>query len=218
MRNLLLLFLFLALAASLSGCAATPGPVSEATPTQVEEVPAPALSSPGTLGKPLTPEQQLVQDILKKNGFSQKGLTPTVIVVNKLSRRLTLYRHLTPLKTYPIVLGADPYNDKLCQGDHCTPEGVYRIVSKYPHHKWSRFILLDYPNQQNWLKFAKAKKSGKLPPQVDIGGQVGIHGTEDDSKNLRGENWTKGCISLLNQHVEELYSQINDDTLVIIKK
>ncbi len=165
----------------------------------------------------LTPEQKYLEQLLNKNGYTN-GSKPTVIVVHKLSRKLTLYQGLTPLKTYTVVLGNDPYNDKLRQGDTCTPEGVYRVVCKYPHNKWSHFILLDYPNTQNWLKFGRAKKAGRLPLDADIGGQVGIHGTEDASKNLSGQNWTKGCVSLLNRDLEEIYPLITDKTLVVIKK
>lgn len=166
----------------------------------------------------LTPEQKDIADLLAKNGFNGNGPKPTVIVVHKLSRKLTFYQGLTPLKTYSIVLGNDPYNDKLCQGDTCTPEGVYRIRAKYPHGKWDYFIWLDYPNTQNWLKFSRAKQAGCLPEEANIGGQVGIHGTEDPYKNLSGENWTQGCVSLLNKDLEEIYPLVNDKTLVLIKK
>lgn len=166
----------------------------------------------------LTPEQRFIDELLGKNGYNGNGSKPTVIVVHKSTRKLTLYQGLTPLKTYPVVLGRDPYNDKLCQGDTCTPEGVYRVVAKYPHPRWAMFIWLDYPNNQNWLKFAKAKKEGRLPEDADIGGQVGIHGTEDDWQNLTGKNWTKGCVSLRNQHLEEIYPLVTEKTLVVIKK
>ena len=166
----------------------------------------------------LTPEQKFIENLLAKRGYNGNGSKPTVIVVHKLSRKLTFYQGITPLKTYPIVLGNDPLNDKLCQGDTCTPEGVYHVRAKYPHNKWSRFIWLDYPNTQNWLKFGRAKKAGRLPPDADIGGQVGIHGTEDPLRNLSGENWTKGCVSLQNQDLEEIYPLVNDKTLVVIKK
>ena len=153
-----------------------------------------------------------------KNGYNDDGHKPTVIVVHKLSRKLTFYQGITPLKSYPIVLGNDPYNDKLCQGDACTPEGVYRVRAKYPHSRWDAFIWLDYPNTQNWLKFARAKEAGHLPPDAEIGGEVGIHGTEDPLRNLSGENWTKGCISLQNRDLEEIYPLVTERTLVVIKK
>jgi len=167
----------------------------------------------------LTPEQRYVAELLNKNGYQKDAAgKPTVLVVHKLSRKLTLYQGITPLKSFPIVLGNDPYNDKLCQGDTCTPEGVYHIRAKYPHARWDKFIWLDYPNTQNWLKFSKAKQAGKLPPDADIGGQVGIHGTEDPGRNLSGQNWTKGCVSLMNNDLDELYPLINDKTLVVIRK
>ncbi len=166
----------------------------------------------------LTPEQRYVAKVLAEKGYNVDRDKPTVIVVHKLSRKLTCYRGLTPLKTYPVVLGTNPRNDKLCQGDACTPEGVYRIRAKYPHPKWDSFIWLDYPNTQNWLKFSRAKKAGRVPPDAEIGGEVGIHGTEDPSRNLTGENWTLGCISLLNKDLDEIYPLVTKDTLVIIAK
>jgi murein L,D-transpeptidase YafK len=166
----------------------------------------------------LTPEQKRIAALLAKNGYQGPGGKPTVLVVHKLSRKLTLYQGITPLKSFPIVLGNDPYNDKLCQGDACTPEGVYHIRAKYPHARWDKFIWLDYPNTQNWLKFSQAKQAGKLPPDADIGGQVGIHGTEDPTRNLSGQNWTKGCVSLFNKDLDELYPLVNDKTLVVIRK
>jgi murein L,D-transpeptidase YafK len=204
--------LLLALAVSLTGCAGktgTPGDIAELTANLPPYEPRPAN---------LTPEQKYIEQLLNKNGYHGNGSKPTVIVVHKQSRKLTLYRGLTPLKTYPVVLGNDPYNDKLCHGDTCTPEGIYRVKAKYPHPKWDYFIWLDYPNTQNWLKYARAKQAGRLAPDADIGDQIGIHGTEDSLKNLSGENWTKGCVSLLNQHLEEIYPLVNEKTLVVINK
>jgi murein L,D-transpeptidase YafK len=166
----------------------------------------------------LTPEQQYIKQVLAKKGYNSQTDKPTVIVVHKLSRKLICYKGLTPIKTYPVVLGNDPYNDKLCQGDACTPEGVYRVRAKYPHPKWDYFIWLDYPNTQNWLKFAHAKKAGRIPPTADIGGQIGIHGTPDSTRNITGQNWTKGCISLLNRDLDEIYPLVNNQTLVVITR
>jgi murein L,D-transpeptidase YafK len=199
--------LILPLLAALAGCAGAPEkPAATLAP---KYAPPPAN---------LTAEQGYLKNLLVKNGYSDEGLKPTVIVVHKLSRKLTVYQGITPLKSYPVVLGNDPYNDKLCQGDACTPEGVYRVRAKYPHSRWDAFIWLDYPNTQNWLKFARAKEAGRLPPDAEIGGEVGIHGTEDPLRNLSGENWTKGCISLQNRDLEEIYPLVTERTLVVINK
>ena len=64
------------------------------------------------------------------------------------------------------------------------------MVCKYNHPRWDKFILLDYPNDKNWLKFSRAKACGQLPPAAQIGGDIGIHGTEDSSRNLSHEDWT----------------------------
>jgi murein L,D-transpeptidase YafK len=122
------------------------------------------------------------------------------------------------LKMYPVVLGHNPRNDKLEQGDRCTPEGVYRVVTKYPHSKWSKFILLNYPTRENWLKFSEAKRRGQIPFDAQIGGDIGIHGTEYDYKNILGENWTFGCIALKNRDIDELYRLVQTGSIVVIQK
>jgi murein L,D-transpeptidase YafK len=211
MRNLRYLWPVLLLAAA-AGCASGPGKPEAVAPLDqplAKYVPQPTN---------LTPEQRYIDQLLCKNGFNGNGNKPTVIVVHKLKRQLTIYQGVTPLKTYPVVLGNDPYNDKMCQGDTCTPEGVYRVRAKYPHPRWDAFIWLDYPNTKNWMKFSRAKQAGRLPEDADIGGQVGIHGTEDPLRNLSGENWTKGCVSLLNKDLDEIYPLVTDKTLVVIKR
>jgi murein L,D-transpeptidase YafK len=212
MRNLAYLMCVLLLLTAGAGCGGGQG---KPETMAALDTPLPEYKHPQTA---LTPEQKYLAQLLTKNGYNRKYDKPTIIVVHKLSRKLTFYRGLTPLKTYPVVLGNDPYNDKLCRGDTCTPEGVYRVRAKYPHPKWDFFIWLDYPNTQNWLKFGRAKEAGLIPPNADIGGQIGIHGTEDPYKNIIGENWTKGCISLLNKDLDEIYPLVNDKTLVIISK
>ena len=204
MRNWLVFCVFLVLALGLNSCRGKQQVVTKAPVPEIETS--------------LTPEQQEVKQLLAKNGFSRDGAKPTVLVVKKMDRRLTVYQGLKPLKTYPVVLGGNPRPDKLCQGDLCTPEGVYHVVSKYNHPRWDKFILLDYPNKQNWVKFGRAKSAGQLPEMAQIGGDIGIHGTEDSSRNLQREDWTLGCVSLLNKHIEEIYPLVNDDTLVVIKK
>jgi len=212
MRNLLYLIGALLLVAAGVGCG---GGLGKPDAAATLDVPLDEYQQQQTN---LTPEQRYIAQVLARKGYDSNRDKPTVIVVHKLSRKLTCYRGLTPIKTYPVVLGSDPYNDKLCQGDTCTPEGVYRVRAKYPHPKWDAFIWLDYPNTDNWLKFAQAKKVGRVSPEADIGGQIGIHGTEDPYRNITGENWTKGCISLLNKDLEEIYPLVNDKTLVVITK
>src|SRR5208337_5452432 len=122
MRNWRYGLLILPLLAALAGCAGAP----ERPPTALERAralapwryapPPPSYAPPANL----TAEQSYIKNLLVKNGYNSKGPKPTVIVVHKLSRKLTFSQGITPLKSYPVVLGNDPYNDKLCQGDTCT--------------------------------------------------------------------------------------------------
>ena len=107
----------------------------------------------------------------------------------------------------PVVFGADPIKDKLMQGDRCTPEGKFRVRDLYPHKKWSKFIWIDYPNATSWEKHKAAKTNGLIPQNAEVGGEIGIHGVPPGYDYAIDErmNWTLGCISLKNKHVDELY-------------
>jgi murein L,D-transpeptidase YafK len=161
-------------------------------------------------------DREVVREVLSRES-RWGGSKPTVLVVRKQSRKMSVFKGTRPLKMYPVVLGHNPRNDKLEQGDKCTPEGVYRVVYKYPHPKWSKFILLNYPTAENWKKFAQAKNCGKIDLDAQIGGDIGIHGTEDDLINIRGENWTLGCIALKNKDINELYRLVQSGTIVVIQ-
>jgi murein L,D-transpeptidase YafK len=211
MRNLWYASLLFVLAAALVGCGGGRVKIAD------EAIKQPLLVIPAEPAY-LTPEQHLVKEALEKNGYGPQGIKPTIIVVHKETRRLTVYQGLTPVKTYPVVLGRNPVGDKLRQGDLCTPEGVYHVVTKFDHPRWSKFILLDYPNTRNWLRFAEAKRKGRIPFDASIGGEVGIHGTDDAYKNLSGENWTWGCVSMFNHHIDELYPLVSEKTLIIITR
>ncbi len=124
------------------------------------------------------------------------------------------------IKQYSVVLGTNPIDDKRIQGDRCTPEGTFHIVSKYPHKNWRKFIWIDYPNEESKRKFKEAKSKGEIPKYAKIGGEVGIHGTPEGGDYLIDNkvNWTWGCISLNRKDVDEIYPYIKKSTEIIIEK
>ena len=140
------------------------------------------------------------------------------ILVEKSKYRLTVYYRKKPVKAYAIALGGNPKDDKLRQGDKRTPEGIFKVRDLYSHSQWSKFIWLDYPNQDSWRKFLAAKSRGEIGANDGIGGEIGIHGVEKGNDWLieRQINWTLGCISLKNKDVEEIYQLLQRGTRIEI--
>jgi lipoprotein-anchoring transpeptidase ErfK/SrfK len=133
---------------------------------------------------------------------------------------LNLYQYGHLVHSYPVVLGRKP-GQKLYEGDQRTPTGLYMIIDKDHHRRWSRFMLLDYPTGQDVRRYWQNVAAGVVPRRgggyPGVGGEVGIHGTDRESFNRVGINWTLGCISLFNLDVQELYSLVQVGTLVYIK-
>ena len=142
----------------------------------------------------------------------------TAILIDKSNYQLTLYYQQEAVKSYPIVLGINPIEDKQREGDYKTPEGVFKVRDLYPHQSWSKFIWLDYPNYQSWRKHLAAKKAGKISLLSTVGSEIGIHGVPPNGDRLidARDHWTWGCISLKNQDVDELYGAIQTGTIVKI--
>ncbi|MEL7075162.1 MAG: L,D-transpeptidase [Cyanobacteria bacterium J06582_2] len=140
------------------------------------------------------------------------------ILVDKSNYQLTLYYDSRPIKSYPIVLGQSPQGDKRREGDLKTPEGIFKIRDLYPHPAWSKFIWLDYPNQESWRKHLQAKQDGKISLNSTVGSEIGIHGVPKNGDYLVDErsNWTWGCISLKNQDVDEIYRMVQVGTTIKI--
>lgn len=200
----------LGLVALVGGCGKKKQVVRKAPPV-VEEIAEEEEIDPKFLA-----DQQVVREVLANEHTWEQD--PTVMVVHKQTRQMSVFKGTRPLKMYPVVLGHNPRNDKLEQGDRCTPEGVYRVVTKYPHDKWSKFILLNYPTRKDWLKFAEAKRRGQIPWDAQIGGDIGIHGTEYDYRNILKENWTYSCVALKNRDINELYRLVNTGSIVVIQR
>ena len=140
-------------------------------------------------------------------------------LIEKSDYRLTVLYEGEKIKSYPVVFGFNPIDDKLRQGDGCTPEGEFKIRDKYPHHSWSKFLWIDYPTDDSWNKHKEAKSQNKIPQSSSIGGEIGIHGVPEGMDNLidSKDNWTLGCISLKNRDINEIYSIIIVGTTVVIR-
>ena len=144
---------------------------------------------------------------------------PSVVVVNKACQTLNVYQYGRLTHTYPVVFGRKP-GRKLYQGDRRTPLGLYEIINKDLHQRWSRFLLLDYPNEEDRRRYQDALANGdfakKRSSAPGLGGAIGIHGSDRESFNRAGINWTLGCISMLSKDVREFDELVSVGTFVYI--
>lgn len=146
--------------------------------------------------------------------------TSVDVLIDKSDYKLSIYAADTLVKEYDVVFGGNPVDDKHKEGDKCTPEGVFGMRDKYPHKSWSKFIWIDYPNEDSWRKFNKRKAEGIIKDGESIGGEVGIHGVPDGMDHVidNKQNWTLGCISMRNNDVNEIYPYITKQTKITIQK
>ncbi len=163
-----------------------------------------------------SPDQPL-GDLIRDLDLDVKDIS---ILIDKSEYTLQLVADSITIKTYPVVFGSNPIDDKRKEGDKCTPEGTFTIRDLYPHEKWSKFLWVDYPNEESWKKHNASKANGEIDKDATIGGEIGIHGVPNNDESLIDEkiNWTLGCISLKNKHIDEIYNFVSKGTLIKIQK
>jgi L,D-peptidoglycan transpeptidase YkuD (ErfK/YbiS/YcfS/YnhG family) len=133
----------------------------------------------------------------------------TALIVSKLERRLSVYKGGKLYRTYDVGLGFNGLADKRFAGDNATPEGRYSIIRKIASSLYYKALLIDYPNDEDRRSFAREKSRGAIPKYVGIGGDVEIHGGGQDSL-------TRGCVSLDNDKMDELYALVSVGTPITI--
>jgi lipoprotein-anchoring transpeptidase ErfK/SrfK len=122
---------------------------------------------------------------------------PAVLVVDRGSFKLTLYKNLKPARTYGIAVG---------QVGLETPAGLYQIQNKAVNPAWH------VPNSAWAGDLAGKVISGEDPSNpikarwMGIYDGAGIHGTSDDGSI--GSAASHGCIRMHIPDVEELYDQV----------
>jgi len=141
---------------------------------------------------------------------------PYVIVVRRSCRTLSVYQYGQWVRTFDKVSFGRVPGVKVQEGDRRTPNGLYRIIGKREHARWSRFMLIDYPNLSDRDDHRRAVEDGIAV--AGPGGEIGIHGSDKENFNHLGIDWTLGCVSLTNDDVDELYEMVPDGTLVLIEE
>ena len=141
-------------------------------------------------------------EVLERKHFAlvlEKGSADRILI-EKAERRLTLFSKGEVLKSYRIALGGNPVGPKERQGDNKTPEGTYIIDARNRDSRYHLSLHISYPNESDKKR---ARELG-VPP----GGDIMIHGIKNGFDWV-GEahaeiDWTRGCIAVTDQEIEEI--------------
>ncbi|WP_315819730.1 L,D-transpeptidase [Paraflavitalea speifideaquila] len=101
--------------------------------------------------------------VIMKRLFHNEPTGVVYIIVDKSDYELQVYDEEGWYATYPVVFGNKDLNDKMVEGDRKTPEGTFRIISKKPHQKWHKMLMLDFPTQESIERFNQRKARGVIP-------------------------------------------------------
>lgn len=170
------------------------------------------------------------------HGYVRSSAVSNVwIRVSKRRKRLYLYRGMELLMEVLADFGYNAIMDKEIRGteanpDHWrTPEGSFFVVRKNPYSKFYKALLLNYPTGEDARRgleqgliserqhdaIVDAEKRSTAPPMnTALGGMIEIHG---DGTGL-ATNWTQGCVAVLNEELDRIWSQVSVGTPVIIEK
>jgi len=135
------------------------------------------------------------------------------VLIEKKERRLTLMSKGEVLKIYKIALGGNPEGPKERQGDNKTPEGTYFIDARNKDSDYHLSLHISYPNERDKKR---AKELGVSP-----GGDIMIHGIKNGFSWVGDAHteadWTKGCIAVTDEEIEEIEKLVPNGTPVEIR-
>jgi tetratricopeptide (TPR) repeat protein len=167
-----------------------------------------------TLQKTIEAFEEKMEALEKKffDSAIQKGSVDRILI-EKSTRRLMLIARGEVLKSYKIALGGNPIGPKERQGDNKTPEGTYVIDAKNRDSRFHLSLHISYPNERDKKR---AKELG-----VSAGGDIMIHGIKNGFSWVgdahTGVDWTKGCIAVTDQEIEEIDKLAPNGTIVEIR-
>ena len=150
---------------------------------------------------------------LQKEVFALQKGPADKLLIEKKERRLTLILKGKVLKTYKIALGGNPIGPKERQGDNKTPEGTYIIDGRNKDSGYHLSLHISYPNEKDKKR---AKELGVSP-----GGDIMIHGIKNGFSWVGDSHsevdWTKGCIAVTDEEIEEIDKLVPNGTIVEIR-
>lgn len=137
------------------------------------------------------------------------------VMLLKHARQLLLMRNGRVIRAYKVALGRNPVGHKEREGDGRTPEGVYLLDWRNPRSAFYRSIHISYPSDED---FDRA-----FSRNDDPGGLIMIHGLPNGRERIgrnhisRWGDWTDGCIAVTNREMDEIWTMVDDGTIIDIR-
>jgi murein L,D-transpeptidase YafK len=135
-----------------------------------------------------------------------------LVHVYKDQRKMELLSRGVVVKTYAIALGGSPLGPKTQEGDNKTPEGRYVLDWRNPKSAFHKSIHISYPNTKDRLD---AKNKNKSP-----GGDIFLHGLGHKwsflGKAHTMYDWTRGCVAVSNNEMDEIWDLVPNGTPIHI--
>lgn len=156
------------------------------------------------------------------------------IHVSKADQHVDVYAGAERLRRYPADFGYNAFADKrqrgsLSERDHWrTPEGEFHVVRKNPNSQYYKALVINYPtaedahrglqegliNQAEHDAIVEANERNEKPPMnTKLGGWIEIHGDGTGQQY----NWTRGCVALTNDQMDEIWNWVDEGTPVYIE-
>ena len=136
-----------------------------------------------------------------------KSFTPGTIVVRTNERRLYYVTGVGQAIRYPVGVGR--------AGRQWA--GMSYVTGKYSYPAWSppAAVRHDKPNLPNVIPGGSPGNPMGIAAMTLAGGEYAIHGTNQPSSI--GHFVSYGCIRMLNEDVEDLYSRVTVGTRVVVE-
>jgi murein L,D-transpeptidase YafK len=143
------------------------------------------------------------------------------IFVDTETHTLSVFRNGNLVERFRnISIGRGGASIDRVRGDGTTPLGTFRINRIHPSSRYVLFFGIDFPRPEHarrafdagridaddYERILAAFARGEPPPQnTPLGGQLGIHGLGEGSRQVHAAlNWTQGCVALTNAQIRRL--------------
>ena len=146
--------------------------------------------------------------------------THHVFIAEKSTHKLHLYKNKKGIPhlehTWPMATGKKA-GDKLFQGDHRTPEGIYHFHEFIPHE----ILMQRYGNEGK--KYGAGAFVMNYPNPIDrqskkTGHGIWVHSTNEETRIEKGLD-SRGCIVIANKDLKDFsrYLELHRTPLVVVQ-